>query len=37
MRAKIALSGKMEPPQSEADRNSQFKHHTLRNWSLSGA
>ena len=37
MRAKIALSGRMEPPQSEADRNSRFKHHTLRNWSLSGA
>ena len=23
--------------QPEADRNSRFKHYTLRNWSLSGA
>ena len=37
MSAKIALSRRMEPLQTEADRNSGLKHHTLRNWALSGA
>jgi predicted Zn-dependent protease len=37
MSAKIALSRRMEPLQTEADRNSGFKHYTLRNWALSGA
>jgi hypothetical protein len=37
MSAKIALSRRMEPLQTQADRNSGFKHYTLRNWALSGA
>ena len=37
MSAKIALSRRMEPLQTEADRNSGFKHYTLRNWALSDA
>ena len=37
MSAKSALPRRMEPLQTEADRNSGFKHYPLRNWSLSGA
>ena len=37
MSAKIALSRRMEALQTEADRNSGFKHYPLRNWALSGA